>query len=85
MECYCRRIQGTWERARPWERRALEQYQEIQKDRRMRQGEMVLICTTRPDGSIFMVHIQEKTAGVYVCVEEGDDQEVEMMWAPIRP
>lgn len=84
MECYRRCLHGTWERAPLWERCALERYQEIQKDRRMRQDAAVMICTSRPDGSVFMVQIQEKTAGVYICVEEGD-QEVEMMWAPFHP
>lgn len=85
MECY-RRIHGqAWERAPLWERHALERYQEIQKDRRMRPGATVMICTSRPDGSVFMVQIQERTAGVYTCMEEGSDQEVEMMWAPFHP
>jgi hypothetical protein len=86
MECYRRLItQGTWERAPLWERRALERYQEIQQDRRMKRIGPVLICTSRPDGSVFMAHLQEKTAGIYSYVEEGCGAEVEMMWAPVRP
>lgn len=84
MECYRRIVHGTWERAPLWERCALERYQEIQQDRRMKQAGPVLICTSRPDGSVFMAHIQEKAAGIYSLLQDGTDTEVEMMWAPFR-
>jgi len=94
MQCYRRTSSSTWTLAPLWERHALEHYQEIQQDRRMRRVGMVLICTTRPDGSMFMAYFQEKMAGVYTFVleaglseaeEAGEGEEVEMMWAPSRP
>lgn len=87
MECYRRCSGKTWERASLWERRALERYQEIKQDKRMRQLDPVLICTSRPDGSLFMAHFREKNAAVYVFVERGSDDtieiEKEIMWYPL--
>jgi hypothetical protein len=72
--CYFRRPGSSWKPAPDVYQRVLSLYEEIQRDRRSRQPDPVTICTSGPDGSLFMAHLRVKphTSGVFLC-ELGDE------------
>jgi hypothetical protein len=90
--CYCRRKGKGWALAEEYMKRALSTFLSFHVRSRV-SGPMV-ICTTRPDGSLFRALFLVKNQGIYSFQEQGqgqgqeeeqeEEQEVEMMMCAIR-
>lgn len=83
--CYLRYHGKGWEPATFYHRHALSLYEELQGDRRARQTDPVLICTTREDGSIFMANFRKKSPAIYAFEEVSDlgTGEIEIMFCGV--